>query len=184
MAAPKCSISQYLETTIPEWKDDDKCLALFSSFRGSISENTENWMYKINFWYPLIIHTAFAGYLNSSSIFTFDIANLNNAFKRKGVSPLGIPTIISFQQQKGGFYTIEEYFSTFSFTNQKSFLRKCGNLVKQFLAIITPFETESQHILNNENFPTDLKFVVIDNVLVLLCFVNFRNLLILWWSLY
>lgn len=153
---------------LPEWADDQKCGALFSSFRNRNfeEEDLESWMYKINFWYPLILYTSYRGMLpaKETSIFSFEVATLPVAFRRKGISPLGLPTVISFQMEKGLFYTKHDFFTASSLkipTNKRDSLFQ-GLIRNLFRSFLSPFSDGKY----SREIPPDSTIVVIENLQV------------------
>ncbi|XP_006620007.1 charged multivesicular body protein 7 [Apis dorsata] len=70
------------------WNEEERISALFSPFRNK-SVNSQDWISKYKFWQNLIYE--WLKYTRKSS---FSIADLNNAFKRKGCTPLCLITVV------------------------------------------------------------------------------------------
>lgn len=70
------------------WNEEERISALFSPFRSK-SVNSQDWISKYKFWQNLIYQ--WLKYTRKSS---FSISDLNNAFKRKGCTPLCLITVV------------------------------------------------------------------------------------------
>ena len=106
-------LEEYL-SSLPEWNDPQRCLSLFSPFRGDRLDAPEAWDAKLSFWRRLILHAIPLGWLaeqqaevnvsNSSinvstdtrmnSMLSFSPVVLQNRFSRHGVSPLGLLHVV------------------------------------------------------------------------------------------
>ncbi|KYM99091.1 Charged multivesicular body protein 7 [Cyphomyrmex costatus] len=74
---------------LPEcWNQEERMSALFSPFRSK-SANPQDWISKYKFWNNLIYE-----YLKHTMQCSFSIIDLNEAFKRKGCTPLCLVTVI------------------------------------------------------------------------------------------
>ncbi|KAL0116516.1 hypothetical protein PUN28_009882 [Cardiocondyla obscurior] len=73
---------------LPEWNQEERMGALFSPFRSK-SVNPQDWISKYKFWNNLIYE-----WLKHTMQCSFSIVELNQAFKRKGCTPLCLVTVI------------------------------------------------------------------------------------------
>lgn len=74
---------------LPEcWNQEERMSALFSPFRSK-SANPQDWISKYKFWNDLIYE-----WLKHTMQCNFSIVDLNQAFKRKGCTPLCLITVI------------------------------------------------------------------------------------------
>ncbi|XP_018364600.1 PREDICTED: charged multivesicular body protein 7 isoform X1 [Trachymyrmex cornetzi] len=74
---------------LPEcWNQEERMSALFSPFRSK-SANPQDWISKYKFWNNLIYE-----WLKHTMQCSFSIVDLNEAFKRKGCTPLCLVTVI------------------------------------------------------------------------------------------
>lgn len=74
---------------MPEaWYKDERMNAMFAEFRNR-SVNPQDWDSKYKFWEEFIVN-----YLSHMKQCSFSILDINTAFKRKGRTPLCLPTVI------------------------------------------------------------------------------------------
>lgn len=74
---------------LPEcWNQEERMSALFSPFRSK-SANPQDWISKYKFWHDLIYE-----WLEYTMQCSFSINDLNEAFKRRGCTPLCLVTVI------------------------------------------------------------------------------------------
>ncbi|XP_050449088.1 charged multivesicular body protein 7 [Cataglyphis hispanica] len=74
---------------LPEcWNQEERMSALFSPFRSK-SANPQDWISKYKFWHDLIYE-----WLKYNMQCSFSIIDLNEAFKRRGCTPLCLITVI------------------------------------------------------------------------------------------
>lgn len=74
---------------LPEcWSQEERMNALFSPFRSK-SANPQDWISKYKFWHNLIYE-----WLEYTMQCSFSINDLNEAFKRRGCTPLCLVTVI------------------------------------------------------------------------------------------
>ncbi|XP_017890873.1 charged multivesicular body protein 7 isoform X2 [Ceratina calcarata] len=70
------------------WNEDERMSSLFAPFRSK-SANPQDWTSKYKFWKNLIYD-----WLDHNKRTTFSLADLNDAFKRKGCTPLCLMTVV------------------------------------------------------------------------------------------
>ncbi|KAJ7994194.1 hypothetical protein DPEC_G00263380 [Dallia pectoralis] len=76
-------------TLPPEWEDDERMNFFFSDFKENRDVNTTDWDSKMNFWTSLILQVC-----KSRDTVCVNLQELNNIFRRKGIVPLGLSTVI------------------------------------------------------------------------------------------
>lgn len=106
---------QYL-STLPEWRDNQRCLSLFSPFRGDRSDAPEAWDAKLAFWKRLILYSAPFGWLGEhyprldcDDILLFSPTILPQRFSRFGASPLGLSYVVNDMVTKKELVPIAEF---------------------------------------------------------------------------
>lgn len=73
----------------PDWEDDERMAFLFSAFKENRDVDCTDWDGKIDFWSPLIVdHCRRCGSVCVS------LQDLNESFRRKGIVPLGLSTVL------------------------------------------------------------------------------------------
>eukprot|EP00158_Paraphelidium_tribonemae_P007561 Partr_v1_DN28286_c2_g1_i4_m75622 putative Charged multivesicular body protein len=97
-------MNEFLLSSIPEWKDEIRCLALFGPLPPSEEVNPSAWQDKVSFWRHAILSSARAGVLQSSGVsgssintsggvFTLSYSSgdkagdLSQRFSRRGFTP-------------------------------------------------------------------------------------------------
>ena len=166
------SLQEHLRN-LSEWADDQKCNALFSSFRNQSfeEEDLESWMYKVNFWYPLMLYASYRGMLSTKevSIFSFEVATLPVAFKRKGISPLGLLAVISFQIEKGLLYITDDFFKAsslkISIDQRDSFFQ---SLMKGLFGLFPSPFSSGKYL---KNIAPEATIVAVENIQVSQCLI-------------
>ena len=88
------SIQSFLGS-IPEWQDENKRKALFSSVKGSSEDMIMQGQPKLDFWRKMILYACQHDMLHSQSILAFDASKLTSIFKKNDVSPMCFPFVIS-----------------------------------------------------------------------------------------
>ncbi|XP_067251556.1 charged multivesicular body protein 7 isoform X1 [Chanodichthys erythropterus] len=80
----------------PDWEDDERMAFLFSAFKENRDVDCTDWDGKIDFWSPLIIdHCRRCGSVCVS------LQDLNESFRRKGIVPLGLSTVLQSMIRSG-----------------------------------------------------------------------------------
>lgn len=98
MTSPSSSSTQDLKSylnSLPEWHDEQKCLSLFSSFRGSVEDAAESWSTRLYFWISLIHYSVPRKWVGNRNILTFHEQKLPQYYQRKGASPLGLSFVLA-----------------------------------------------------------------------------------------
>lgn len=76
--------------TLPaEWDDDNRMNFMFSEFKENRDVNTTDWDSKMDFWTALVLQSC-----RERNTVCVNLQDLNNSFRRKEKSPLGLPTVL------------------------------------------------------------------------------------------
>lgn len=78
-----------LSTLTPEWDDDERMDFMFSAFKENRDVNTKDWDSKVDFWTVLVLKSC-----RQRGIVRVSLQELNQTFRRKDKSPLGLPTVL------------------------------------------------------------------------------------------
>ena len=89
----------YLEAHVPQWKDDVLIQSLFANLPNREAK-PEAFNQKYSFWKDLIIAMTRERLL-SESVFKFPTRDLSNSFKRGGLQPICLNSIINEMQSEG-----------------------------------------------------------------------------------
>lgn len=73
----------------PEWDDDERMDFMFSDFKENRDVNTADWDSKMGFWTALVLKSC-----RHRGTVCVSVQELNNTFRRKDKSPLGLTTVI------------------------------------------------------------------------------------------
>ncbi|XP_044153037.1 charged multivesicular body protein 7-like isoform X1 [Bufo gargarizans] len=79
-----------------DWDDDERMSFLFSAFKQSRDVDSADWDSKMAFWTPLIIMHA-----KAQGLLTISLCQLQKDFTRKGISPLGLGTVVQEMLRQG-----------------------------------------------------------------------------------
>lgn len=83
-------MSDSTEMTLPpDWDDDERMNFLFSDFKENRDVNTTDWDSKMDFWTALIVKTC-----RDRGSVCINVRDLNQTFRRKEKSPLGLATVV------------------------------------------------------------------------------------------
>ncbi|XP_028655305.1 charged multivesicular body protein 7 [Erpetoichthys calabaricus] len=88
----------------PEWEDDERMGYLFSAFKQTREVNSLDWDGKMEFWCPLIVNTC-----RQRGVVSISLGELNDIFRRKGTSPLGLGTILQDMIRRGKLQKESEF---------------------------------------------------------------------------
>ncbi|KAM6931296.1 charged multivesicular body protein 7 [Xenentodon cancila] len=80
----------------PDWEDDERMNFLFSDFKENRDVNTTDWDSKMDFWTALVVRSC-----RERGSVCVNLQDLNKTFRRKGKSPLGLPTVIQSMSRCG-----------------------------------------------------------------------------------
>lgn len=73
----------------PEWDDDERMEFLFSAFKENREVNSTDWDSKMDFWTLLTVKSC-----RQRGAVCVRLQELNQIFRRKDKSPLGLPTVL------------------------------------------------------------------------------------------
>ena len=79
-----------------EWEDDNRMNFMFSAFPENRNVNPKHWDSKLQFWTSAIVESC-----DSLDELCFDINVLKSRFRRKGVPPLGLNTVLKEMLNSG-----------------------------------------------------------------------------------
>ena len=79
-----------------EWQDDNRMNFMFSAFPDNRNVNPKHWDSKLLFWASAIVELC-----DSLDELCFDIKVLKSRFRRKGVTPLGLNTVLNEMLNNG-----------------------------------------------------------------------------------
>ncbi|KAK0162565.1 hypothetical protein PV327_006333 [Microctonus hyperodae] len=142
-----------MEKMPDSWFKDDQMNAMFAEFRNR-SVNPQDWDSKYNFWVDLITN-----WLSHNKQCTFSILHLTSVFKRKGRSPLCLPTVINELYKKGEIM-IEDQFLNDHMTTWTSWA--VNTMVKR--PVIWSFSKLKNYFIPNVTFNHDLKYIHLKTV--------------------
>lgn len=98
-------MSDDTEVTLPpEWEDDERMNFLFSDFKENRDVNTTDWDSKMDFWTALIIQIC-----RTRGTVSISLQELNKIFRRKGIVPLGLGTVIQSMARLGKIQRESEF---------------------------------------------------------------------------
>lgn len=78
-----------ISTLNPEWDDDERMVFMFSDFKENRDVNTADWDSKMDFWTDLVLKSC-----RLRGTVCFSLQELNDTFRRKDKSPLGLATVV------------------------------------------------------------------------------------------
>lgn len=79
-----------------DWEDDERMAFLFSAFQENRDVNPSDWDSKLEFWTPLIVD-----HCRQRDSVCVSLQELNDRFRRKGSSPLGLGTVLQNMARSG-----------------------------------------------------------------------------------
>ena len=79
-----------------EWEDDNRMNFMFSAFPENRNVNPKHWDSKLRFWTSAILESC-----ESLDELCFDTNVLKTRFRRKGVTPLGLNTVLKEMLNSG-----------------------------------------------------------------------------------
>ncbi|XP_010874288.2 charged multivesicular body protein 7 [Esox lucius] len=91
-------------TLPPEWEDDERMNFFFSDFKDNRDVNTTDWDSKMNFWTSLILKVC-----KSRGTVCINLQELHKIFRRKGIVPLGLRTVIQCMVRCGQLQRESEF---------------------------------------------------------------------------
>lgn len=78
-----------VSTLTPEWDDDERMEFMFSDFKTNRDVNPTDWDSKMDFWTALVLKSC-----RHRGTVCCSLRELNDTFRRRDKSPLGLPTIL------------------------------------------------------------------------------------------
>jgi charged multivesicular body protein 7 len=87
-----------------EWEDDNRMNFMFSAFPENRNVNPKHWDSKFQFWASAIIESC-----HSFDELYFDINVLKSRFRRKGVTPLGLSTVVKEMLNSGQVVCMSDF---------------------------------------------------------------------------
>lgn len=134
----------------PEWDDDDRMNFLFSDFKENRDVNTTDWDSKMDFWTALIIKSC-----RDRGTVCVNLQDLNQTFRRKEKSPLGLATVLQSMARCGKIQRESEFAANVD----------CGWLSWGVgLLLVRPLKWTLSTLLGSNRVPLEESFVVIELV--------------------
>ncbi|KAI1900804.1 hypothetical protein AGOR_G00053640 [Albula goreensis] len=134
----------------PDWADDERMAFLFSAFKENREVNTTDWDSKMDFWMPLIVNTC-----RRRGAVCVNLKELNQIFRRKGNTPLGLGTVIQAMSRCGKVQKESEFAA-----NVDSGWLSWG----VGLLLVRPLKWTLSTLLGSSRVPLEESFVVIEVV--------------------
>lgn len=72
-----------------DWDDDERMEFMFSDFKSNRDVNPTDWDSKMHFWSALVVQGC-----RRRGTACCSLRELGDTFRRKGKSPLGLPTVL------------------------------------------------------------------------------------------
>ncbi|KAI9329878.1 Snf7-domain-containing protein [Obelidium mucronatum] len=163
-------MESWLTLEFPEWSNDQRISALFSRFPDR-SVNSQVFEARLRFWSNAIAKAARKGFLAPTAdsyaalVISSDIPTISSRFQRKGLTPLGLETVVTEMRKSGALVPVSQYLNSSPPLAQGSSSWSVSGLVKssfQFgVSLVFGSFTES----NNYNAVSDDSgFVVVELV--------------------
>ncbi|XP_061624869.1 charged multivesicular body protein 7 [Phyllopteryx taeniolatus] len=87
-----------------DWDDDERMNFLFSDFKETRDVNTMDWDSKMEFWAPRVLQSC-----RERRSVSVNVRELNEIFRRKETSPLGLPTVLDAMARRGELQRESEF---------------------------------------------------------------------------
>ncbi|XP_071338384.1 charged multivesicular body protein 7 [Trachinotus anak] len=137
-------------TLPPDWDDDERMNFMFSDFKENRDVNTTDWDSKMDFWTALIAKSC-----TERGTVCVNLQELNNTFKRKEKSPLGLATVLQSMARCGKIQRESEFAANVD----------CGWLSWGVgLLLVKPLKWTFSTLLGSSRVPLEESFVVIELV--------------------
>lgn len=134
----------------PDWDDDERMNFLFSEFKENRDVNTSDWDGKMDFWSALVLKSC-----RDRGTVCVSLQELNNTFRRKERSPLGLPTVLHTMARCGKIQRESEFAANVD----------CGWLSWGVgLLLVKPLKWTFSTLLGSSRVPLEESFVVIELV--------------------
>uniref|UniRef100_A0A3P9I2Q4 Charged multivesicular body protein 7 n=1 Tax=Oryzias latipes TaxID=8090 RepID=A0A3P9I2Q4_ORYLA len=137
--------------TLPtEWEDDERMNFMFSEFKENREVNVTDWDSKMDFWSALIMRSC-----RQRGSVCINLKDLNETFRRKDRSPLGLPTVIQSMARGGKIQRESEFAASVD----------CGWVSWSVgLLLVKPLKWTFSTLLGGGGVPLEDSFVVIEIV--------------------
>uniref|UniRef100_A0A3P9JYV0 Charged multivesicular body protein 7 n=1 Tax=Oryzias latipes TaxID=8090 RepID=A0A3P9JYV0_ORYLA len=137
--------------TLPtEWEDDERMNFMFSEFKENREVNVTDWDSKMDFWSALIMRSC-----RQRGSVCINLKDLNETFRRKDRSPLGLPTVIQSMARGGKIQRESEFAASLD----------CGWVSWSVgLLLVKPLKWTFSTLLGGGGVPLEDSFVVIEIV--------------------
>ncbi|RVE68545.1 hypothetical protein OJAV_G00092650 [Oryzias javanicus] len=137
-------------TLPPEWEDDERMNFMFSEFKENRDVNVTDWDSKMDFWTALVMRSC-----RQRGSVCINLKDLNETFRRKDRSPLGLPTVIQAMARGGKIQRESEFAASVD----------CGWVSWSVgLLLVKPLKWTFSTLLGGEGVPLEDSFVVIEIV--------------------
>ncbi|KAG5280582.1 hypothetical protein AALO_G00061760 [Alosa alosa] len=133
-----------------DWGDDARMAFLFSAFKENRDVDSTDWDGKMDFWTPLIINRC-----RRRGSVCVNLHELNESFRRKGSSPLGLGTVLQSMYRNGKVQKESEFAA-----NVDSGWLSWG----VGLLLVKPLKWTLSTLLGSGRVPLEESFVVIELV--------------------
>lgn len=139
------------EITLPqEWDDDERMNFMFSDFNENRDVNTTDWDSKMDFWTALILKSC-----RERRAVCVSLQELNQTFRRKEKSPLGLATVVQSMARCGKIQRESEFAANVD----------CGWLSWGVgLLLVKPLKWTFSTLLGSSRVPLEESFVVLELV--------------------
>ncbi|XP_070690451.1 charged multivesicular body protein 7 [Pempheris klunzingeri] len=134
----------------PEWDDDERMNFMFSDFKENRDVNTTDWDSKMDFWTAVVVKSC-----RDQGTVCFTLHELNQTFRRKEKSPLGLATVIQSMARCMKIQRESEFAANVD----------CGWLSWGVgLLLVKPLKWTFYTLLGSSRVPLEESFVVIELV--------------------
>ncbi|XP_078522379.1 charged multivesicular body protein 7 isoform X1 [Lissotriton helveticus] len=151
----QCGVLPLLKATMSvlvdlplEWEDDERMAFLFSAFKQSRDVNATEWDSKMAFWVPLVVSS-----LRRNGAVSLTLKELQELFKRKGSSPLGMTTVLEEMIRRGELQKETQFVA-----GVESGWISWG----VGLLVVKPLKWTLSAVLSGSKVPADEPFVVLE----------------------
>ncbi|XP_015111103.1 charged multivesicular body protein 7 isoform X2 [Diachasma alloeum] len=134
------------------WFNDERMNAMFAEFRNR-SVNPQDWDSKFKFWDSFLVN-----YLGYNQQCTFSVVQLSTVFRRKGRTPLCLPTVVEELYQKGEIITLDSFLES---QNATWASWAVNTMVKR--PVVWSFSKLKNYFIPNVSNP-DLKYIHIPTI--------------------
>ncbi|XP_061585817.1 charged multivesicular body protein 7 isoform X2 [Cololabis saira] len=134
----------------PDWEDDERMNFLFSDFRENRDVDSTDWDSKMGFWTGLVVRSC-----RTRGTVRLDLQELNQTFRRKDRSPLGLQTVLTDMARCGRIQRESDFAASVD----------CGWVSWSVgLLLVKPLKWTFSTLLGSSRVPLHESFVVIELV--------------------